>query len=426
MTSVVVVGAQWGDEGKGKIIDFLAAEAQMVVRCQGGSNAGHTVVSGDNVYKLHLVPSGILYNNVDCVIANGVVVDLEKLIEELDGLTKRGISVKSLYISNRAHLIMPYHCQLDALQEGLKGENKIGTTKRGIGPAYVDKNARTGLRVVDLFSEESFAKKLQAAVAEKNAIFAAHNLPLFDFNQLLPEFMAYRRRLEPYITDTSLLVNKALDADKRVLFEGAQGTLLDIDHGTYPYVTSSSPVAGGFCTGAGVGPTKIQRVVGVTKAYTTRVGDGPFPTELFDEMGDKIRSTGYEFGTTTGRPRRCGWLDAEVVRYAVMVNGMTDLAITKLDVLDDLKEIKICVGYQYQGQKLEQFPADLEVFSSCEPIYEVLPGWQTATCACRSYDELPANAKRYLQRITELTGVQISLVAVGADRQATIVINNLF
>ena len=398
----------------------------MVVRCQGGNNAGHTVVSGDNVYKLHLVPSGILYNKVDCVIANGVVVDLGKLIEELDGLEARGISVKTLRLSNRAHLIMPYHCQLDALQEGLKGENKIGTTMRGIGPAYVDKNARTGLRVIDLFFEDSFAQKLQVAVDEKNAIFAAHDLPLFDFNELLEEFIVYRKRLEPYIADTSSLVNKALDANKRVLFEGAQGTLLDIDHGTYPYVTSSSPVAGGFCTGAGVGPTKINRVVGVTKAYTTRVGDGPFPTELFDEMGDKIRSIGYEFGTTTGRPRRCGWLDAEVVRYAALVNGMTDLAITKLDVLDDLQEVKICIGYQYQGQKVDEFPADLYTFGNCEPIYEVLPGWQASTCACRSYDELPTNAKRYLQRITELTGVQISLVAVGADREATIVINNLF
>ncbi len=426
MSTAVIVGAQWGDEGKGKIIDFLAQKADMVVRCQGGNNAGHTVVCGDKTYKLHLIPSGILYPGVDCIIANGVVADLAVVLEELDNLSAQGVKSDNLRISERAQLIMPYHCQLDELQESLKGSSKIGTTKRGIGPAYIDKVARCGFRIIDLLDWPSFLSKLQVNIEEKNNLFALYGQPLIDEEKIIADFKVYAERIKPYIADTAPLINEAIDAGKNVLFEGAQGTLLDIDHGTYPYVTSSYPTAGGACTGSGVGPTKIKRVIGIAKAYTTRVGDGPFPTELFDETGDHIREQGFEWGTTTGRPRRCGWLDVVVLRYSAMINGLTDLAVTKLDVLDDLPEIKVCMAYMYRGQRIENFPADLQVLSECEPIYETLPGWCQSTTDCQSFSDLPENAQKYLYFLEAVSGVQVSIAAVGPERSQTIVVHNIF
>lgn len=426
MTTVVIVGAQWGDEGKGKIVDFLASQADMVVRCQGGSNAGHTVVQGGNIYKLHLIPSGILYPGVCCVIGNGVVVDLPVILEELDNLQAKGIDVANLYISDRAQLIMPYHYLLDGLQEDAKADRKIGTTKRGIGPAYVDKVARSGLRMADLLNWDSFVEKLRYSAKEKTELLACYGREPVNVEEIIEEFKVYRDRIMPYIADTPPMVNAAVDAGKKVLFEGAQGTLLDIDHGTYPFVTSSSPTAGGACTGSGVGPTKIKRVIGITKAYTTRVGEGPFPSELLDEQGEYIRQKGFEFGTTTGRPRRCGWLDMMVVRYSVMVNGLTDLAITKLDVLDTLPELNICRAYRYQGSELPNFPADLDILAKCEPVYETMPGWMSDTTGCRKIEDLPEAARKYLARIEELAGTQISIVATGPDREQTMTVNDLF
>ncbi|MGI6361741.1 MAG: adenylosuccinate synthase [Bacillota bacterium] len=426
MSTAVIVGAQWGDEGKGKIIDFLAQKADMVVRSQGGNNAGHTVVCGDETYKLHLIPSGILYDDVECIIANGVVADLAVVLKELDGLAAQGIGSDNLRISQRAQMIMPYHCQMDALQETLKGDSKIGTTKRGIGPAYVDKIARTGFRLIDLMDWPSFLQKLHSNIEEKNRIFELYGQELIDEEKIIADFKVYAERIKPYLADTAPIINQAIDDGKNVLFEGAQGTLLDIDHGTYPYVTSSYPTAGGACTGSGVGPTKIKRVLGIAKSYTTRVGDGPFPTELFDGIGETIRQQGFEFGTTTGRPRRCGWFDAVISRYSMMINGLTDLIVTKLDVLDSLSEIKICTAYEYQGRIITDFPADLSVLSECQPIYESLPGWQAPTTDCRSFSELPLNAQKYLQRVAELSGVEISIVAVGPERTQTIVINEIF
>lgn len=426
MVSVVVVGTQWGDEGKGKIIDFLSAQTSMVVRCTGGSNAGHTVCCNGNTYKLHLVPSGILYDGVDCIIANGTVVDLKALLIEIDTLTSQGFSVDRLKLSDRAQLIMPYHIQLDGMQELAKGAGKIGTTGRGIGPCYEDKVSRCGIRVHHLLNWHSFEKKVRANTAEKNKLFTMNGLPKLDAEAIIEEFRVYAERIKPFIADTSLLVNEALDAGKRVLFEGAQGTLLDIDLGTYPYVTSSSPIAGGVCTGAGVGPTKINRVAGIAKSYTTRVGDGPFPSELLDEMGDKLRIAGHEFGTTTGRPRRCGWFDVPVVKYSVLVNGLSDIVLTKLDILDGFPEIKICVAYEYEGKILPSMPADLHILTDLKPIFETLPGWMCDTSACRQYDELPENAKKYVERLEKLCGAPISIVAIGSDRKQTIIRKDLF
>ncbi|MGI5892172.1 MAG: adenylosuccinate synthase [Bacillota bacterium] len=426
MSTAVIVGAQWGDEGKGKIIDFLAQKADMVVRCQGGNNAGHTVVYGDKTYKLHLIPSGILYPGVDCIIANGVVADLAVVLEELDNLAAQGVKSDKLRISQRAQIIMPYHRQLDELQESIKGDGKIGTTKRGIGPAYVDKVARSGFRLIDLMNWQGFLSKLHANVEEKNRIFAMYGQELINEEKIIADFKVYAERIKQYIVDTAPIINQAIELGKNVLFEGAQGTLLDIDHGTYPYVTSSYPTAGGACTGSGVGPTKINKVLGIAKAYTTRVGDGPFPSELFDQTGEMIRQQGFEFGTTTGRPRRCGWFDAVVLRYSTMINGLTDLAITKLDVLDTLSEIKICTSYLYKGQEIHDFPADLEILSGCEPVYETLPGWCESTVDCRSIADLPDNAKNYLRRLEKISGIPISIVAVGPERNQTIVINDIF
>jgi len=427
MPALVVLGAQWGDEGKGKIIDYLAEQASMVVRYQGGNNAGHTVVVGEEEYKLHLIPSGILYADKICVIGNGVVIDPAVLLQELDYLQKRGINTDNLRISANAHLIMPYHRLLDKLEEEQKGAGKIGTTGRGIGPAYMDKVARVGIRVMDLLDKEEFTVKLKANLLHKNKIIEqVYGGEGFKLEEILGPYLEYAKAIEKYVADGSLIVNEAISADQKVLFEGAQGTLLDLDHGTYPYVTSSHPIAGGVCTGAGVGPTRIKRALGVVKAYTTRVGEGPFPTELKDELGDKIRTEGHEFGTTTGRPRRCGWLDIVMLRYAVRLSGLDSIAVTKLDVLDKLPVIKICTAYRYRGEVLNHFPNNLKVLQECEPIYEEVAGWQEDTSKCASYDELPQKAKEYLVKMKELCGVEINIVSVGPKRAQTMLVYDCY
>ncbi len=425
MSAVVLVGAQWGDEGKGKITDFLAERADCVVRYQGGSNAGHTVEVQNEKFMLHLIPSGILYPNTLCVVGNGVVVDMGKLIEEIQGLQARGIDTGNLCISFRAPLVLPYHKKLDEIEDR---KSCIGTTKRGIGPAYADKINRTGFRLGDLVVDrDGFKERFKQQVEDKNRIIQElYGEAGFDYKELLDQLLSQIEFLKPYLADTSLLVHNAIKEGKRVLFEGAQGTLLDIDHGTYPYVTSSNPTAGGACVGTGIGPTCINQVIGVVKAYTTRVGEGPFPTELTDELGETLRQKGVEFGTTTGRPRRCGWLDAVILRYAVRINGLTDLAITKLDVLDSFETIKICVAYRYDGQLLEEFPENLAILGKCEPVYIEVPGWQQDITGVTSYEELPANAKAYIEKIEELTGVKQALVAVGPKRSQTIVSRQIF
>jgi len=426
MSALILVGAQWGDEGKGKITDFLAERADCVVRYQGGSNAGHTIVVGDQKFQLHLVPSGILYPDTDCIIGNGVVVDPELLIQEIKDLNARGVSTDRLYISSRATVLMPYHRYLDAVEED-NSEQKIGTTKRGIGPAYTDKVARRGFRMVDLLYLDELKPILKKAIEQKNQMLEkVYGKPGVDFDEALARCESYRDQLSKYVVDTSVLVNQAITDGKKVLFEGAQGTLLDIDHGTYPYVTSSYPTAGGACIGTGVGPTRISKVLGVAKAYTTRVGEGPFPTELFDDIGEHIRQKGAEFGTTTGRARRCGWLDLVILRYAARVNGLTDIALTKLDVLDELATIKVAVGYRYKGQEINEFPESLQVLSDCEPIYVELPGWKEDTSQARLLKDLPPAARDYIDFIAKTTGVQISMVAVGPGRGETIAVNPLF
>lgn len=424
MANVVIVGSQWGDEGKGKITDMISKKTDVVVRYQGGNNAGHTVVVEEGEFKLHLIPSGILYEDTTCVIANGVVIDPAVLLEEIESLLDRGVGVNDFHISSNAHVIMPYHRQLDQLEEARKGNGKIGTTGRGIGPVYMDKIGRFGIKMGDLLNEEVLREKLEAVLELKNSILTeVYDADSFDIDELVAEYLEYGEQLEEYITDTSYLVNQAIKQGDNVLFEGAQGTLLDIDHGTYPYVTSSNPTAGGACTGVGVGPTKIDSVLGIVKAYTTRVGAGPFPTELTGEMGEIIRKQGQEFGTTTGRPRRCGWLDATIVRYAARVNGLTSLAVTKLDVLDGLEKIKVCTGYKYKGEVLEEFPTDQKVLAECEPIYEEFDGWDEDTSQIRKYDNLPENAKTYLNRLSELVGVKVSILSIGPKREETIIID---
>lgn len=421
MPATIIVGSQWGDEGKGKITDFLADRSEVVVRSQGGNNAGHTVICDGAEYKLHLIPSGILNKDSLNIVGNGVVIDLSVLLGEMEELKARGISFDHFYLSDRAHLIMPYHKMIDGLEENAKGDHKIGTTKRGIGPAYGDKVNRVGIRICDLMEFDEFERKLHVVLKQKNLLLEKiyGEVPLNEAD-ITAEFAVLAEKIRPYVADTSVLVNESLKAGKKVLFEGAQAVHLDIDHGTYPFVTSSSPCAGGALTGTGVGPTKIDAVVGVAKAYTTRVGSGPFPTELHDAYGDKLREIGGEYGVTTGRPRRCGWLDGVVLRYSARVCGMTDLALTKLDVLDQMEELKICVAYRYGGQTLTEFPASLSAMEQCEPIYETLPGWQQDISSCRNYDELPENAKAYIKRVEELTETPVSIVAVGPDRQQTI------
>ncbi|NLV15672.1 MAG: adenylosuccinate synthase [Syntrophomonadaceae bacterium] len=425
MSTVVLVGAQWGDEGKGKITDFLAEKADYVVRYQGGSNAGHTVVVGDDKFMLHLIPSGILYPGTVSVIGNGVALDPEILLDEMEGLRQRGIDISNLRISSRAHVVMPYHKLFDELQEN--GDFKIGTTKRGIGPLYTDKVSRTGFRVTDLLDKKIFPETLKRIVEEKNNILdRIYGKPGLVFEDLLDKYQNFGEQLRPMVVDTSLLVNQAIDAGKKVLLEGAQGTLLDIDHGTYPFVTSSHPTAGGACVGAGVGPSKINRVVGVVKAYSTRVGEGPFPTELADETGEMLRRNGDEYGTTTGRPRRCGWLDAVILKYAARINGLTDLAITKLDVLDSLEKIKICVAYRYRDSVLYDFPDSLEVLRECEPVYLEMDGWMQNMEGIRDIKDLPPKAQEYVNKMVELCGVETCLLAVGPGRLQTIVTREVF
>ena len=427
MASVIIVGTQWGDEGKGKIVDYLANKAQYVVRSQGGSNAGHTVVVDNVKYKLRLLPSGILHKDKVCIIGNGVVIEPKVFLSEIDGLIEKKVNMSNLKISNRAHVLMPYHKILDELQEEDLGENKLGTTKNGIGPCYMDKASRLGIRIVDLMNKEVFAKKLKFNVELKNKLLKKlYNHDGINYEELLKEYLEYAERLRPYVADTTTILNKAIKEKKNILFEGAQATMLDLDHGTYPFVTSSYPAAGGACTGSGVGPRKIDNVIGVVKAYSTRVGEGPFPSELFDDVGQFIRDKGGEYGTVTGRARRCGWLDACVIKYASYINGLDSIAITRLDILDELEKLKICVAYKYNGEILEDYPADLDILSKVEPVYEEFDGWKTSTANIREYDKLPENAKKYLKRLSEVIDTEISIVSVGAGRDETIIIKDIF
>ncbi|MDK2794501.1 MAG: adenylosuccinate synthase [Caldanaerobacter sp.] len=427
MSVTVIVGAQWGDEGKGKITDYLAERSEVVVRYQGGNNAGHTVEKDGVQYKLHLIPSGILYPDKICVIGNGVVVDPSALLKEIEDLKAKGVEVKedNLKISDRAHVVFPYHIKEDELEEKGKGDEDLGTTKKGIGPCYRDKTERIGIRMCDLMNAEVFREKLKKNLERKNKIFKdIYGEEGFDFEQIFETYREYAERLRPYVTDTSVLLYNLAKEGKKILFEGAQGTLLDLDFGTYPYVTASHPVAGGATIGAGIGPTMIDNVIGVVKAYTTRVGKGPFPTELKDEIGEFLREKGYEYGTTTGRPRRCGWIDIVMLRYAVRVSGITSLALTKLDTLAGLEKIKICTGYKINGKIIEDFPASLEELKMCEPIYEEMEGWSENIQDVRSFEDLPLNAKKYVKRLEELVGVEFSIISVGPEREETIVLRN--
>lgn len=428
MSNVVITGAQWGDEGKGKIVDLLTEDADYIVRYQGGHNAGHTVVIGNEEFILHLIPSGILRPGKKCVIGNGVVIDPHALIAEIDGLIEKGIEIRdNLFISGRAHVIMPYHCAIEKESEKLKGSLRIGTTGRGIGPTYADKMARVGIRVVDLIDRDVFLEKLKINLQEMNYFLEKlYGVKGFELEHVYREYMGYAERLKGFVVDTSLLLSRVIDEGKNILFEGAQGTHLDVDHGTYPYVTSSNATAGGACTGTGVGPTKIDRVMGVVKAYTTRVGSGPFPTELKDKTGEYLRERGREYGATTGRPRRCGWFDAPATSYAAKVNGFTNLAVTKLDVLDDLDEIKICVGYRYNGKIFNEMPSALKVLEACEPIYESMEGWGVSTAGISKYDDLPGKAKNYIKRIEDLVGVEVDIISTGFRRDETILLNKIF
>ena len=426
MPGLVIAGLQWGDEGKGKIIDYLAAGAQAVVRYQGGNNAGHTVAVGNEEFKFHLLPSGILYPNVTCVIGNGVVIDPGVLLGEIESLRKRGFDVTALRISDRAHVIMPYHPILDKLEENLRTDDKIGTTCRGIGPAYIDKYARyDAIRICDLLDAEYFRVKLPRVLEVKNRLLSVfYGAPTLELEPMLQQYLGYAEALRPLVTDTSVLVNQALRQGQRVLFEGAQGSLLDIDHGTFPFVSSSSPGAGGVTAGTGVGPTKINAVLGVIKAYTTRVGAGPFPTELPpDEVGslrDGQDGRGREYGTTTGRPRRCGWFDAVIARHSARINGITAVAVTKLDVLDPFQTIKICTGYRYRGELMQELPASLRVLAECEPVYREFLGWRQDTTKAKKIEDLPCEARVYLDWIVETVGAPLSIASVGWRREETL------
>ena len=427
MSSVVVVGTQWGDEGKGKITDFLSENAEVIARYQGGDNAGHTIQFDGETYKLHLIPSGIFYKDKISVIGNGVVVNPKALIKELAYLNERGITTDNLRISDRAHVILPYHIQLDQLQEDSKGDQKIGTTIKGIGPAYMDKAARIGIRMADLLDKEIFEERLRINLEEKNRSFVKmYDSTAIEFEDIFEEYYQYGQEIKQYVCDTSVVLNDALDDGKRVLFEGAQGVMLDIDQGTYPFVTSSNPVAGGVTIGSGVGPSKIDKVVGVCKAYTSRVGDGPFPTELFDEVGQQIRDIGREYGTTTGRPRRIGWFDTVVMRHSKRVSGITNLSLNSIDVLSGLETVKICTAYERNGEEILYYPASLKELAECTPIYEELPGWSEDITACRTLAELPENARNYVHRISELVGVRISTFSVGPDREQTNILESVW
>lgn len=420
MPNTILVGAQWGDEGKGKIIDFLTDEADIVVRSQGGNNAGHTIVIGGEKYVLHLIPSGILRRSKTCVIANGVVIDPVSLVAEIEGLRARGVKVaKNLLISDAAHIVLPYHRSLDELRENQKGRNKIGTTKRGIGPAYADKASRTGLRMGDLLRPDVFKTKLAQRVKENNALLKSHGMATLNGKKILEDYMAAAEVLKPFITNTVVFLNNALQLKSKMLFEGAQGTFLDIDHGTYPFVTSSNTTAGGACTGSGIPPHRIDSVMGVMKAYTTRVGEGPFTTE--DEgLTDRLHAMGREFGATTGRPRRCGWFDAVATRYSAMVNGIDQISITNLDGLDGLENIRICVAYRLDGKVIDFPPTDSDELQRCEPVYVDMPGWLKSTEKARKFSELPVKARDYVKKIAELTGAKLSIVSIGPARAQTI------
>lgn len=421
MSSKVIIGAQWGDEGKAKIIDILSEEAEVVVRSQGGNNAGHTVTVNDEVYKFHLIPSGILYPGKLCIIGNGVVIDPEGILKEIDGLHEKGISTEHLKISLRAHLVMPYHKVLDGIKEEYRGQDDIGTTKKGIGPCYMDKFERSGIRMCDLLNKEVFEKKVRENVEIKNAIInKVYNKDvMLNADEIIAKYQEYAEVLKKYFADTTIMVYEAIQSGKRVLFEGAQGTLLDIDLGTYPYVTSSHPITGGVCVGSGIGPTMIDDCIGVMKGYVTRVGKGPFPTELFGEIGDKIRNVGHEFGTTTGRPRRCGWFDAVIGKFAVRTSGLNYIALNKIDVLADIDKVKICVAYKKGDEIIKEFPASLEELALCEPVYEEMDGWGPID-HIRTYDELPDTAKAYVKRVEELCGAKVSMVGVGPNRNQNI------
>jgi adenylosuccinate synthase len=424
--AIVLLGAQWGDEGKGKATDLLGERVDYVVRYQGGNNAGHTVVIGDKKFALHLLPSGILTPAVISVIGNGVVIDPQVLLDEMKGLQERGVDTSKLLISANAHLITSYHVTLDKVTERFLGKAKIGTTGRGIGPAYGDKIARIGIRVQDLFDESILRQKVEGALANKNQVLVkVFNRRTLDVDAVTEDLLAFAEPLAPYVADTSLVLNRALDEGKVVLLEGGQGTLLDVDHGTYPFVTSSNPTAGGACTGSGIGPTRITRVIGILKAYTTRVGSGPFPTELFDADGERLRSVGGEVGVTTGRPRRCGWFDAPIARFAVRVNGLTDIFLTKLDVLTGFDRIPVCVAYDVDGTRVDEIPTTQTDFHHATPIYEYLPGWTEDISGAKSLADLPANARSYVEYLQEISGAPISAVGVGQDRNATISVRDL-
>lgn len=419
MGATVLVGSQWGDEGKGKIVDLISEGFEIVVRYQGGANAGHTVEIGDQKYILHLIPSGILRENVICVIGNGVVIDPTALLEEIELLKSNNINVDGrLFISQNAHLIMPYHKLLDSINES--GDNKIGTTGRGIGPCYIDKYARKGIRIVDLLNRTDLEKKIRANLKEKNEFLQKmHSHAGLDVDKIVKEYLEFDSAIDKYIKDVPSYLNQSLDNGKSVLLEGAQGTFLDIDHGTYPYVTSSNPTSGGACTGSGIPPTKINAVIGIVKAYTTRVGNGPFPTELMDDEGEKLRKIGAEFGATTGRPRRCGWFDAFLVSYSQMINGITSVALTKLDVLSGFEKINVCVGYELNGKRLKSFPTNVEYLNNVKPIYETLDGWNTDITGCENFTDLPEKTKEYLNFIAKHSGIKIDIVSVGPKRKQT-------
>ncbi|RCW42978.1 adenylosuccinate synthase [Paenibacillus prosopidis] len=420
MSTVVVVGTQWGDEGKGKITDFLAEGADVVARYQGGNNAGHTILIDNKKYKLTMIPSGIFNHNKTCVIGNGMVINPEALIDEINYIHDNGFSTENLKISDRAHVIMPYHLVLDGLEEDRKGVNKIGTTRKGIGPCYMDKAARNGIRIADLMDAEEFETRVRSIIVEKNQLIEqVYGSEPLDADKIVSEYLGFAEVLRPYVTDTSVVLNDAIDAGQKVLFEGAQGVMLDIDQGTYPFVTSSNPSAGGVCIGSGVGPSKIQQVIGVAKAYTTRVGDGPFPTEQDNEIGQLIRDKGHEYGTVTGRPRRVGWFDTVVVRHARRVSGITGLSLNSLDVLTGLETVKICTGYKLRGEVIETYPASLKLVSECEAIYEELPGWSEDISGAKTLEDLPVNTRNYVNRVSELTGIPIAIFSVGRNREQT-------
>lgn len=425
MSSVVIVGSQWGDEGKGKMTDYLSQDADVVVRSQGGNNAGHTIAFDGKKFALRLVPSGIFGKDKLAVIGNGVVINPPALLKELHYLQDNGIDISGLRISSRSNVTFPYHILLDKCQEEAKGDHKVGTTKNGIGPTYMDKVSRVGIRMCDLLEKDTFETKLRRNLAEKNELFTKlYHVDPINFDDIFESYYEYGQELKKYVTDTSRIVNDALDNGQRVLFEGAQGVMLDVDQGTYPYVTASNPIAGGVCTGVGVGPNKINTVVGICKAYSTRVGAGPFPTELTDEIGDRIRETGHEYGTVTGRPRRVGWFDSVAMRHARRVSGISCLSLNLLDVLTGLKTVKICKAYKLDGKEIDYYPASLKELDRCEPVYEELPGWDEDITGVKKFEDLPVNAQNYLKRVSELSEVPLATVSVGADRIQTIIVKN--